>query len=402
MTTSVKENSVSVDRISQSVVRRGFDQQEFEQRAHLLQQKMRDAKVDAVLLTTETDVRYYTGFYSPMWLSPTRPWFVVVPLHGKPIAVIPEIGQSIMQKTWVDEIHCWSAPQPEDDGISLLVSIVQSLPRNFGRLGMSFGAESYVRVPINNFILLQQKLSHQIVDVSIQIKSLRMIKSASEIAKIGYACQQAGFAFDLVKNNAALGMTEHAICQQFKINLLQNNLDECPYVVSASGQSGYDGIVEIPSQRRLCSGDVFIIDTGSKWDGYYCDYDRNWAFGAATDLAKSANDLLYRATTKGFLAAQVGAKMSDIYRAMWQLMAPMAQGNTVGRMGHGLGMDLTEPASITPSDHTVLQAGMVITLEPGMTYAENCGMVHEENIVITEDGPQWLTDRAPQQLEVIL
>ena len=64
-------------------------------------------------------------------------------------------------------------------------------------------------------------------------------------------------------------------------------------------------------------------------------------------------------------------------------------------------MELTERPSNTATDNTVLQAGMVMTLEPGMTFAPGRQMVHEENIVITEDGAEWLTHRATRELVVI-
>ena len=50
---------------------------------------MTDEGVKALLLSTEPEVRYFTGFLTPFWQSPTRPWFVVVPREGRPIAVIP-------------------------------------------------------------------------------------------------------------------------------------------------------------------------------------------------------------------------------------------------------------------------------------------------------------------------
>ena len=78
-----------------------------------------------------------------------------------------------------------------------------------------------------------------------------------------------------------------------------------------------------------------------------------------------------------------------------------ALGNTVGRLGHGLGMQLTEWPSHTPADKTVLEVGMVITLEPGMTFAPGKVMVHEENLVVREDGPELLSRRAAPELPVI-
>ena len=87
---------------------------------------------------------------------------------------------------------------------------------------------------------------------------------------------------------------------------------------------------------------------------------------------------------------------------MWQVLeAGGALGNSVGRMGHGLGMQLTEWPSVRPDDYTVLEAGAVITLEPGMTFAPGRQLVHEENIVITQDSAEYLTHRANPEMPVV-
>src|SRR5690606_16179563 len=100
--------------------KRGFTPAEFERRVARAQEIMHRHKLDAVFVTSPPNVRYFTGFDSQFWESPTRPWFVVVPLEGHPIAVIPEIGAPEMALTWVRDIRTWPAPVPSDDGISLL------------------------------------------------------------------------------------------------------------------------------------------------------------------------------------------------------------------------------------------------------------------------------------------
>jgi len=64
-------------------------------------------------------------------------------------------------------------------------------------------------------------------------------------------------------------------------------------------------------------------------------------------------------------------------------------------------MQLTEWPSHTPTDATVIEPGMVLTLEPGMSFAPGKAMVHEENVVIREHGAELLTRRAPPEMPVI-
>jgi Xaa-Pro aminopeptidase len=76
-------------------------------------------------------------------------------------------------------------------------------------------------------------------------------------------------------------------------------------------------------------------------------------------------------------------------------------GNSVGRLGHGLGMQVTEWPSNTADDGTEIVEGMVLTLEPGLTWEPGKLMLHEENVAIRSDGPELLSRRAPPELPVI-
>ena len=113
--------------IEMKMPRRGFTSSEFERRTHRAQVIMDRHGFDALLVTAPSNIRYFTGFDSQFWESPTRPWFVVVPREGVPIAVIPEIGAPEMALTWIRDIRTWPAPVPHDDGLSLLASTIAGL-----------------------------------------------------------------------------------------------------------------------------------------------------------------------------------------------------------------------------------------------------------------------------------
>lgn len=95
---------------------RGFNDAEFSARTAKAQVAMAASGLAGMLLMSEQDVRYFTGFHTLFWQSPTRPWFVFVPASGKPVAVIPEIGAELIRRGWIDDIRTWSAPSPQDDG----------------------------------------------------------------------------------------------------------------------------------------------------------------------------------------------------------------------------------------------------------------------------------------------
>jgi Xaa-Pro aminopeptidase len=384
-------------------IERGFHPSEFERRLERAQAAMHRAQMDALLLTTEADFRYWSGFQSQFWESPTRPWFLVVPNQGKPIAVVPEIGATSLASTWLDDIRTWPAPRPADDGVTLLAATVLEVTSNHHRLGVPLGHESYVRMPLADFERFRElTVNCTIADARPLVRSVRAVKSAAEIDKVRTACELTSRAFERLPAKLALDMTERAACKILQLDVLESGADATPYLIGASGAGGYDNIIMGPGDRRLATGDVLVIDTGSVFDGYFCDFDRNFAFGQVSSAVQSAYETVFAATEAGYEAARPGVSTSEIWSAMWSVLERGgALGEQVGRMGHGLGMQLTEWPSIMPSEHVVLQPGMVITLEPGMEFAPGKLMVHEENIVVRDDGVEWLSRRAPGEIPII-
>ena len=387
-----------------SIPQRGFSQSEFEHRAQKAQRVMNEEKLDAILLTTEPNVRYFSGFLTQFWQSPTRPWFLIVPREGELIAVIPEIGRAGMESTWVNDIRTWGSPCPEDDGITLLAQALSEVTIRFGRIGMTLGQESHLRMPANNFKQMTEKISPtEIVDVALHLHSLKKIKSEAEIQKIEHICQITSGAFENLPSQIRIGETQRQICLKLRQDILKRGGDNSPYLIAGSGSGGYDNIIMGPTESVLENGHVLIIDTGSTFDGYFCDFDRNFAFGNLPEETRRAYETVYRATDVGIESARPGKTTTDVWQAMWSVLEKGgALGNSVGRMGHGLGMELTEWPSVMPGDDTLLEPGMVLTIEPGMSFAPGKEMVHEENILITEEGARILTRRAPAEMPIIL
>ena len=88
------------------------------------------------------------------------------------------------------------------------------------------------------------------------------------------------------------------------------------------------------------------------------------------------------------------------YRAEPLILTQNSSGTDAGRLGHGVGISLTEWPSLIPDDHTVLEKGMVLSLEPGITIKDKI-IVHEENIEITETGARYLSPKANKDLTII-
>ena len=375
-----------------SLPQRGFPPTEFQLRTRAAQALMADAGLSALLLTTEPELRYYTGFLTRFWESPTRPWFLVVPLVGDPIAVIPSIGAHLMGQTWITDIRTWQAPDYEDDGIGLLVETLSEMTPTDARIGLADQLESHVRMPLADLRRLKSSLGPRVLtsDASIT-RHLRLVKSDAEVAKIATAAQIADRAFDRVSEIAAVGVPLSHVFRQFQMLCIEEGADWIPYLAGAAAKGGYGDVISPASERPLVDGDVLMLDTGLVWDGYFCDFDRNFSIGPPDASVIDAHALLIEATAAGFEAARPGAKVSDLFHAMNAVVNPNDSQMDAGRLGHGLGMQLTEWPSIIPQDHTELVLGMVLTLEPSISVGDGKIMVHEENIVVTESGARFLS-----------
>ncbi|WP_420568620.1 M24 family metallopeptidase [Thalassovita sp.] len=382
---------------------RGFPDTEFATRTSRAQALMQRAGLAGLLLMTEPEVRYFSGFHTLFWQSPTRPWFLFVPASGKPIAIIPEIGAELMRRTWIQDIRTWSAPAPNDDGQSLLTELLTPIARRKESIGVMKGHETSLRMPLGDYERLLDGLPGlQVTDATPLVRSMRMVKSAAEIQKIAHICAVGSRSFAGVPDLAHQGQPLEELFREFRREALKQGADDVPYLVGGADQGGYRDVISPPSRRPLNAGDIVMLDTGAAWDGYYCDFDRNFAIGRADDLSRRAYDVLWRATQDGIAAARPGATCRELYHAMQSVIAEMDdQGGDVGRLGHGLGMQLTEWPSIAGFDDTVLQENMVLTLEPSLGYGDGRIMVHEENIVIRPEGARLLSSRAELELPVI-
>lgn len=382
---------------------RGFSTTEFEERLARARLLMQEKKFEMLLITSQHNFRYFTGFDSYFWESPTRPWFLLLSLNQNPIAIVPSIGKIALQKTWIKNVKTWQSPNPNDEGVTILQDTILSIQSNKCSIGCEIGKESHLRMSIKDFQKLNTNLeNHSFVDASPLIWKLRMIKSENEIYKIKKIISIASNVFDELPKDLHIGQSEIEICTIMKKKLLDLGADHTLYMSCASGPGGYDQIICDPTKNKLQNGDILIIDTGTTLDGYFCDFDRNFGFGKIADSAKMAYDVVWKAAEAGMENAKPGATCADVSNAMLSILQKNGfSSNSVGRMGHGLGLQMTEPPSIMSNDHTVLEENMVIAIEPCLEYAPGTMLVHEENIIITNNGHERLTSRTPRTIPII-
>ena len=377
----------------------GFSNEEFEIRLERAQDLLYENKLDALLISNPSNLRYFSGIDTHFWESPTRPWFLVVPLSGRAIAVIPEIGEKLFQKSFVKDIYTWSSPNINGDDISSLKSVLESLPSRFGAIGAELGKEMTIRMPILDFSLLQDNSKFDIVDGTSLIWKLRTVKTINEIKKIERVTHIVSDVFEILPKLISINDSERDVARKFKREILKRGADSIPYLPVVSGKGGVSQIIGNPTSKLISSGDFLYIDTGTTFDGYFCDFDRNFTIGKASEVVKRINEILWHATEEGIKSLVPGAKTKDVWKKINKKIEDfgfLVQGE--GRYGHGFGLQLTEPPSISSFDETIIQENMVLTIEPSIEYEPGKIIVHEENVLISKEGPILLTKRASKEL----
>lgn len=358
---------------------------------------MAERDLAALLLTTAPDVYYVTGFLTRFWESPARPWFVIVPASGAPVAVIPSIGADLMGRCWIDDIRTWPAPDPDDDGVSLLADTLAEVLGPDARIGLPMGLETHLRMPLADYHKLIDAIAPQmLVDGTDALHRVREIKSTAEVERMRTICGVADRTFARVPEFAQVGTPLSEVFRSFQRMLLEEGADWVSYVAGGAGHGGYGDVISPADDQPLQAGDVLMLDTGAVRDGYFCDFDRNYAIGPVSADVIRAQAILHGAMDDILDMLRPGMRACDVHRAFCAGLTRRGATPLRGRLGHGVGLTLTEWPSLSAKDQTLLREGMVLALEPGIEIAPGRILVHEENIVLRKDGPELLSQRAPE------
>jgi Xaa-Pro aminopeptidase len=266
-----------------------------------------------------------------------------------------------------------------------------------GRIGTPYGIESHLRMPLADWAWLTKEL--RIGSDEAVMRAARMIKTPAEVDAIRTACQIAGRALSRVPEVARAGTPLSDVFRRFRILCLEEGADWVPYLAGGAGQEGYADVISPASDVPLQTGDILMLDTGVIRNGYFSDFDRNFSVGAPSAEAERAYKRLLLAMLAGEAALKPGNTAADVFHAMDKVCTGGQGGQSAGRLGHGLGLQLTEGLSFIADDHTVLEPGMVVTLEPGVSVTGGDGlMVHEDDYVVTETGWERLSPAPPDEL----
>ncbi|NGO51365.1 M24 family metallopeptidase [Allomesorhizobium camelthorni] len=220
---------------------------------------------------------------------------------------------------------------------------------------------------------------------------LRMRKDESEYRKIkmnaGIADRTMQKAFASIRP----GMTEQELAQIIRDQFAAEGATPAFWIVGSGPNGAFPH--HQTGGRELQDGDAIVIDIGGRKDGFPSDITRMAVVGEAPEGYGQVHSIVEKAVQAALKAARPGVMAKEIDAAARKVIVDAGYGEYfVHRTGHGLGIDGHEPPYITATSETLLEEGMVFSIEPGIYIPGRFGIRLEEIVILREDGPEIFSD----------
>jgi Xaa-Pro aminopeptidase len=370
----------------QSHDRKGVVSSEFQARRQTIAAGLAERKLDALLVAFSPNLRYLSGFTGSngnLLLTPRRSILFTDPRYQI---------QSAQETTC--EVRIVKGP--------LAVAVAAAISRQ----GLRRIGYEPARMTCDLFDSLKEKLPMR---ASLErpslgedgaaagwivgwIEALRMVKSAAEIDRIRHSVATNSRAFEQVVARVKPGMKESDLAAELEYRMRRLGAAKPAFETIVAGGIRSAWPHAQPTEARLQTGGLVVVDMGAMQDGYASDMTRMLYLGVPNAKVKRTYRAVLEAQLAAIDAVRPGATTARVDRAARKVL----QGYGLDRAfihstGHGLGLEIHEPPRIGKRDKTRLQAGMAITIEPGV-YLEGFGGVRiEDTVVVTQRGCEILT-----------
>ncbi len=354
-----------------------------------LREAMHDADLDAVLVTEKYNYWFLTGHQSREFDKIMRPMLFLLTRSGPACAIVYAQQLPKVEKLTPDVIGYGYEDIPLD--IGLLQQALEEQGVANGRLGMELGTNQRLGL---SYLDLQTLLRNcpelTIVDAGPVLEDVKIRKSDYEVACLRQASTMSLQAWDATVEQISLGMTEREIRRLLATELTRHgsDFDVAGHVATATNRNDDNVPLEV--------GDTLWADFGATYAGYQADLARRAVFGQPRSDHRETEERIASLLAASLSAVRAGNRASDVARACnAQLKALDLPGlGAKKRIGHGLGLIAGEAPSLSLGDDTILQAGMVLCVEPRFFLPTGEKIHVEDIVVVTEDGYDPITEGA--------
>jgi Xaa-Pro aminopeptidase len=347
-----------------------------------LRARFAELGIDGMLVTNSYNRRYMTGFTGTAGVAligETKAVFITDFRYVEQAAKQIQ-GYEIIQHTglMVEEV----AKQAAALGIKKL---------GFEQEDLSFAT----------YKTYEQAVQAELVPVSGVIEKLRLIKSDSEIKILKEAAEIADAAFKHILDFIRSGVKEIEVANELEFFMRKNGAASSSFDIIVA--SGYRSALPhgVATEKVIEKGEFVTLDFGAYYKGYCSDITRTVAVGEVSDELKKIYQIVLEAQLRGMNGIKPGMTGREADALTRDYITEQGYGEYFGHStGHGLGMEVHEGPALSVRSDTVLEPGMVVTVEPGIYIAGLGGVRIEDDTVVTKDGNESLT-HSPKDLIIL-
>lgn len=344
------------------------------QRIEALQKSLAASSLDAALITSGVNIRYYSGFTSSDG---------ILLVTQKSAYLVTDSRYTIQAKAQTKGL-CEVLEAGFSDQLNHIRGFLQAD-------GCKRAAFEDAVMTVKAF-QAYQAMPVEWVAFSAEISLPRLRKSADEVENLLAAQRIADKSFLELLGRVGPGMSEMELAAELTYIGAKNG-SEAPSFdpIIAAGPNGAMPHA-VPGQRKLQSGDLVTVDFGCMINGYHSDTTRTFAIGKVDDFSKEIYEIVKTAQQKTLDALKSGISGIALDAVAREYITAKGYGAQFGHgLGHGVGLEIHEPPYARKDSKDTLLSGMTITIEPGIYVEGKCGVRIEDCCVVTDDGCLNLT-----------
>ena len=346
-----------------------------------LRRHMAADKLDLVVVTTPEHVAYLTGHRWDHRFAP----LAAMRSTGEVLLVCPDRP---VERAAADEVRTYEAKwrstlrnDQREAAAAVLADWLRAGPRP-GRVGVEFSA-----CPPH---VVRTFDAAALADIEPELLRLRRRKDPDELALLGRAIAASGAMVARARELVAPGIDELTVFSA----LQEAAVAACGEMLTGTGNDYACGARGGPPRPRPCqAGDLFILDLGPAYRGYFADIARVIAVDRRpTDEQLAAWERVCGALAIVERTAKPGVRCRDVYEEVRQWLAAAPVGSWSSHLGHGIGLAVHEGPHLNPAWDDVLEEGDVIAVEPALyDPALRCGLRIENDYLVTAEGLRTLS-----------
>jgi len=373
--------------------------------------RLAQADMGGAVIFDPASVFYFTNF---AFIATERPIALVITPASRAVLLVPRLEREHAQKqAFVDDVRSYDEYPDQVHPMQHLAGILRELTMDQGTLGADHDGYTspwgYMG-PALSEVLPNARLR----DCRRIVQEMRMIKSPAEIALIRESARWGNLAHTLLQQYAKAGAMETEVSERASLEATRSmlmTLGQFYRPLRGSGAAaGFRGQVgrnaAIPHAMTINAvfqdGDILVSGAGATVGGYDSELERTMFVGRAGDEERKYFQLMLEVQDLAFETIRPGRECADVDRAVRQFYKDRGiEEYWRHHTGHGMGLEGHEAPFFDIGDHTVIQPGMVFSVEPGIYVDKLGGFRHSDTIVVTETGIERLT-YYPRELEALI